>query len=93
LANTALPRFDERTNTGQLGDARKIKAVALRPLKSNSPLVARAATVWAQITYALEVALEWIALVLLVLIAIGAMLLASVLYPIIWIVRQLLEGP
>jgi hypothetical protein len=67
--------------------------VALRLLKSNSSLVARAATVRAQITYALEVALEWIALVLTVLIAVGAMLVATVLYSIIWFVQRLLEGP
>jgi hypothetical protein len=71
----------------------KLGAVALRPLKSTSRLVARAANVRAQITYALGVALEWIALVLTVFIAIGVMLVASVLYSIIWFVRRLLEGP
>ena len=71
---------------------RIIRAVALRSLKSYSPLVLRAGTVRAQIIYALEVALEWIALVLTVLIAIAVMLLACLLYPIIWFVRRLLEG-
>jgi hypothetical protein len=71
---------------------RKIRAVALRPLKSYSHLLPRAGTVRAQIIYALEVALEWIVLVLTVLIAIAIMFLASVLYSIIWFVRRLLEG-
>jgi hypothetical protein len=46
----------------------------------------------AQIIYALQVALEWIALVLTALIAIPVMLLACLLYPIIWFVQRLLEG-
>ena len=64
----------------------------MRPLKSYSHLVPLAGTVRAKITYALRVALEWIALVLTVLIAIAIMLLASVLYSIIWFIRRLLEG-
>ena len=50
------------------------------------------ATVLAKITYALRVALEWTALVLTVLIAVAIMLLASVLYSIIWFIRRLFEG-
>jgi hypothetical protein len=45
----------------------------------------------AQITYALGIALEWIAVVLIAPIVIAVMLLASVLYSIIWFVRRLLE--
>jgi hypothetical protein len=55
-------------------------------------LLWRAGTVWGRITYALEVALEWLVLVLTVLSAIALMLLASVLYSIIWFVRRLLGG-
>jgi hypothetical protein len=72
---------------------RKIRGVTLRPLKFYSPLIPRAGTARAQIICALRVALEWIALVLTVLIAIALMLLACLLYPIIWFVRRLLEGP
>jgi hypothetical protein len=53
-------------------------------------LILHAGTFLAQITYALRVALEWIALVLTVLIAIAIMFLASVLYSIIWFVQRLL---
>jgi hypothetical protein len=65
---------------------------ALRSLKSYWHLLPRAGTLRAQITYALVVILEWIVLVLTVLIAIAIMLLACVLYSIIWFVRRVFEG-
>lgn len=69
-----------------------IRAAALRSLKSYSQLLLRAGTVRAHIAHALEVALEWIAVVPIALIAVAVMLLAAVLYSIIWVVRRLLEG-
>ena len=68
-----------------------LTALALLP----GPVVANADYVYtarAQITYALRVALEWIAFVPIALIAIAVMLLATVLYSIIWFVRRSLEG-
>jgi hypothetical protein len=52
-------------------------------VKTLLAFVRRAGPIQAQITYTSRVALEWIAFVLIALVAIAVMLLACLLYPII----------
>lgn len=53
----------------------------------------RAGLVRARITYTFGVVLEWVAFVLMALMAVAGALLACVLYLIILFVRRVLEGP
>ena len=61
-------------------------------MKTLLAFVRRAVLIRARITYTFGVVLEWVAYVLIALIAIAGALLACVLYFIIWFVRRALEG-